>query len=330
MTPRRARLRRLLLGAMAAAPAALASRARAETPFPSRPVRIVVPYSVGIGPDVVARTVAEHLSRAWSQPVVVDNRPGASGIVAFTEVRTTAPDGHTLFVGDTATLAVNPLIHASLPYDPERDIVPITKLFHATLAIQVGMQSRFATLAMLLAEARRSPGKVSYASFGNGHPMHVAVESMARAAGVTLLHVPFRDSGSLMTAVANCDVDFTPLSMYTVAAMTKSGKMRALAVASRTRLRDHPQLPTVAEAGGPLVEMHPWAALVGVAGTPPAVIDTLQRDVVAALRAPDVRSRIEGAGFDLAPLTPKALRALIASDSAEYAVLVREGRVQRV
>jgi tripartite-type tricarboxylate transporter receptor subunit TctC len=330
VTPRQARQRRLLLGALAAAPVVLASRARADNPFPSRPVRIVVPYSVGIGPDVVARTVAEHLSRKWSQPVVVDNRPGASGIVAFTEVRTTTPDGHTLFVGDTATLAVNPLIHASLPYDPERDIVPITKLFHATLAIQVGHDSRFETLAALLAEARRSPGKVSYASFGNGHPMHVAVESMARAADVTLLHVPFRDSGSLMTAVANCDVDFTPLSMYTVAAMTKSGKMRALAVASRTRLRDYPQLPTVAEAGGPVVEMHPWAALVGVAGTPPAVIDALQRDVVAALRAPDVRSRIEGAGFDLAPLTPQALRALIAADSAEYAVLVREGRVQRV
>lgn len=330
MTSQQVRRRRLLLGAMAAAPVAFAARARADNPFPSRPVRIVVPYSVGIGPDVVARAVAEHLSRKWSQPVVVDNRPGASGIVAFTEVRTTAPDGHTLFVGDTATLAVNPLIHASLPYDPERDIVPITKLFHATLAIQVGMQSRFDTMAALLAEARRSPGKVSYASFGNGHPMHVAVESMARAAGVTLLHVPFRDGGSLMTAVANCDVDFTPLSMYTVAPMTKSGRMRALAVAARTRLRDYPQLPTLAEAGGPMVEMHPWAALVGVAGTPPAVVDALQRDVVAALLAPDVRSRIEGAGFDLAPLTPQALRALIAADGAEYAVLVREGRVQRV
>jgi tripartite-type tricarboxylate transporter receptor subunit TctC len=208
--------------------------------------------------------------------------------------------------------------------------VPITKLFHATLAIQVGAQCRFDTMAALLAEARRSPGKVSYASLGNGHPMHVAVESMARAAGVTLLHVPFRDGGTLMSAVANCDVDFTPLSMYTVAAMSRSGKMRALAVASRTRLRDHPRLPTVAEAGGPMAEMHPWAALVGVAGTPQAAIDALQRDVVAALRAPDVRSRIEGAGFDLAPLTPQALRALIASDSAEYAVLVREGRVQRV
>jgi len=329
MTLRHAR-RRALLGALAAAPFAMASRARGEPAFPSRPVRIVVPYSVGIGPDVVARAVAEHLGRKWHQPVVVDNKPGASGIVAFSEVRSTAPDGHTLFVGDTATLAVNPLIHASLPYDPERDVVPITKLFHATLAIQVGAQCRFDTMAALLAEARRAPGKVSYASLGNGHPMHVAVESMARAAGVTLLHVPFRDGGTLMSAVANCDVDFTPLSMYTVAAMTRSGKMRALAVASRTRLRDHPRLPTVAEAGGPMAEMHPWAALVSVAGTPQPAIDTLQRDVVASLGAPDVRSRIEGAGFDLAPLTPQALRALIASDSAEYAILVREGRVQRV
>ncbi len=315
---------------MAATPFAYATQGRATAPFPSRPVRIVVPYSVGIGPDVVARAVAEHLSHQWRQPVVVDNKPGASGIVAFAEVRTTPADGHTLFVGDTGTLAVNPLIHASLPYDCDRDLVPITKLFHATFAIQVGSACRFATMPALFDEARRSPGKVSYASFGNGHPSHVAVESMARAAGVEFLHVPFRDGGALVAAVANGDVDFTPLSMHTVAAMTRSGRMRALAVASRTRLPGYPNVPTIAESGGPPVVMHPWAALVGLVGTPPEVLAAVQRDVVATLRAPDVRARIEGAGFDLAPLTPQALRALIAADTAEYAVLVREGRVQRV
>jgi tripartite-type tricarboxylate transporter receptor subunit TctC len=330
MIPPHSKSRRRWVAAMAAAPLAYAVRGHATTAYPTRPVRIVVPYSVGIGPDVVTRAVAQHLSHKWGQPVVVDNKPGASGIVAFSEVRSAVPDGHTLFVGDTGTLAVNPLIHSALPYDSERDLVPITKLFHATLAIQVGAGCRFDTLAALLAEARRSPGKVSYASLGNGHPMHVAVESMARAAGVQFMHVPFKDGGTLVSAVANTDVDFTPLSMYTVAAMARSGKMRALAVASRTRLPAYPQLPTVAEAGGPPTEMHPWAALVGVAGTPPDVVTALQQDVVAALLAPDVRTRIEGAGFEIAPLTPQALRALIAADSAAYAVLVREGRVQRV
>ena len=325
----RFRNRRRLLAAMAAAPVALSARAQPGTLFPTHTVHIVVPYSVGIGPDVVARTVGESLSKSWSQSVVIDNRPGASGIVAFAEVRQTVPDGHTLFVGDTGSLAVNPLIHASLPYDRDRDVVPITKLFHATLAIQVGASSRFQTMAELLAEARLAPGRVSYASLGNGHPMHVAVESMARSAGVLLLHVPFRDGGTLMTAVANGDVDFTPLSMYTVAPLAKSGKMRALAVCRKTRLAEYPQLPTLAEAGGPNVEMRPWAALMGVAGTPTAVIEQLQHDVIAALQSPDVRARIEGAGFEIAPSTPAELRAQIAADASEYGVLVREGRVQR-
>lgn len=319
-----------MLKALAAAPVLLASNARGEAVFPSHAVRIVVPYSVGIGPDVVSRTVGEHLSRQWGQPVVIENRPGASGIVAFAEVRTTSPDGHTLFIGDTGTLAVNPLIHATLPYDVDRDLVPVTKLFHSTLAIQVGGGSRFATLQELLREARRTPDGVSYASLGNGHPMHVAVESMALAAGVQFLHVPFKDGGTLMTAVANGDVDFTPLSMFTASALAQQGKLRALAVATRHRLPNYPDLPTVREAGGPAVTMHPWAAVVAVAGTPAPVVTALQRDFTAALRAPDVRRRIEGAGFDIDPLTPRELQSLIAADREEYAVLVRLGRVRRV
>jgi len=322
--------RRTVLRALAAAPALLARRVRAQAVFPAHAVRIVVPYSVGIGPDVVSRTVGEHLSRWWGQPVVIDNRPGGSGIVAFADVRTTAPDGHTLFIGDTGTLAVNPLIHATLPYDVDRDLVPVTKLFHSTLAVQVGGGSRFATLQDLLREARRAPDTVSYASLGNGHPMHVAVESMALAANVQFLHVPFKDGGALMTAVANGDVDFTPLSMFTASGLAQQGKLRALAVAARQRLPNYPDLPTVREAGGPAVTMHPWAAVVAVTGTPSAVVEALQRDFTAALRAPDVRRRIEGAGFDIDPLTPRELKALIAADREEYAVLVRLGRVQRV
>jgi tripartite-type tricarboxylate transporter receptor subunit TctC len=323
-------LRRCVLRGLAAAPLLAAERARGQSAFPSRTVRIVVPYSVGIGPDTVARTVGEYLGRHWGQPVVIDNRPGASGIVAFNEVRATAPDGHTLFVGDTGTLAVNPLIHATLPYDVKRDLVPVTKLFHSTLAIQVGGGSRFATLADLLREARRAPGTVSYASLGVGHPMHVAVESMALAADVQFLHVPFKDGGTLMTAVANGDVDFTPLSMYTSSGLARQGKLRALAVATRRRLPNYPDLPTVREAGGPDVVMHPWAAIVAVSGTPQPVLDVLQRDFTAALRAPEVKARIEGAGFDIDPLTPRELASLIAADTEEYAVLVRLGRVPRL
>jgi tripartite-type tricarboxylate transporter receptor subunit TctC len=320
-------VRRRLLAAMAAG--ALAPRAAlAAAAFPARTVRIVVPYSVGIGPDLVARALADWLAQRWGQPVIVDNKPGASGIVAFAEVRNTAPDGHTLFVGDTGTLAVNPLIHASLPYDPVRDLAPISLLFRATFLILVSAKSRYATLGEMLTDARREPGRVSYASLGNGHPTQMAVETMARAANASMLHVPFKEAGALFTAVALGDVDFTVFGFNSASGYLKGGKMKALAVAAPARLAEAPEVPTIVEAGGPPVEMRPWAALVGVAGTPSAVLMAIQRDVVQALAAPAVRGRIEAAGFEVTPSTPQQLTARIEGDVKLYTTLVREGRVR--
>ena len=326
MTPSGGLNRRAAMLAGAAWPA-LGSAAGA---FPQRSVRIVVPYSVGIGPDVVARSVAEHLAQQWGQPVVVDNRPGASGIVAFGDVRRTPPDGHTLYLGDTATLAVNPLLHRKLPYDVARDLVPLSLLFRATFLLWVGAGNRFRNLTELLDAARRNPGGVSYASLGNGHASHVAVESMARAAQVQMLHVPFKDAGALFTAVAKAEVDFTAFSLNSMAGLLASGRMRALAVAARTRLTALPDVPTLLEAGGPAVEMHPWAALLTVAGTPVQVVKKLQRDIVAALGSPEVRSRAQTAGFEITPSTAQALRERIASDLNLYRPLVAEGRLERV
>lgn len=312
--------------------AALAWPAWGNAParFPERTVRIVVPYSVGIGPDVVARSVAEQLARQWGQPVIVDNKPGASGIVAFGEVRRTPPDGHTLYLADTATLAINPLLHATLPYDPASDLLPLSLLFRATFLIWVGGGSRFRTLAELLDAARRKPGGVSYATLGNGHASHVAIETFARAAGLQMLHVPFKDAGAMMAAVVATDVDFTVVSINTVAGLLAAGRVLPLAVASRQRLPGHPGIPTLPEAGGPAVQMQPWAALVTVAGTPSALLERLQRDVLAALDAPEVRQRAEQAGFEITPSTPQALRERIAADLALYGPLVSEGRVARL
>ena len=316
--------------ALAAAAAVRPAWAQKATPFPSRDVRIVVPYSVGIGPDVVARSVAERLAQAWGQAVLVDNKPGASGIVAFGEVRRTVPDGHTLFLADTATMAVNPLLHATLPYDPVRDLVPLTLLFRATFLIWVGGGSRLRTLAELIDSARRAPGRVSYGSLGNGHASHVAIESFARAAGLQMLHVPFKDAGNLFSAVASGDVDFTAFGMNSVAGLMAAGRLRPLAVAARQRLPSHPEIPTLPEAGGPPVEMHPWAALVAVAGTPQPVLEQLQRDIAAVLASPEVRSRAEQSGFEITPSTPQGLRDRIAADIALYGPLVAEGRVARI
>lgn len=315
------------LGAGLALPAALTARA---APFPERTVRIVVPYTVGVGPDVVARSLAERLTRQWGRPVIVDNKPGASGIVAFGEVRQTPADGHTLFLADTATLAVNPLLHDTLPYDVQRDLAPLTLLFRATFALLVGARSRWRSVGELVEAARARRDGLSYASLGHGHASQVAIETFARAAGVQLLHVPFKDAGAAFTAVAAGDVDFTAFGLNTVAGLIASGKLRALAVAARQRLVTHPELPTLAESGGPPVEMHPWAALVARAGTPARALDQLQRDIVAALGATDVVSRAELAGFEITPSTPQALRERIAADRAAVAPLVAEGRIARM
>ena len=307
----------------------LAATAHAQPPhFPTHTVRIVVPYSVGLGPDIVARELAERLSSTWKEPVIVENRPGASGIVALSELRRVAADGHTLFIGDAGTLAANPLLHATLPYDVQRDVAPITTLFKSTFLVWVRAGSRFATLADLLREAKAHPGTVSYASLGNGHPMHLAVETLARAAGVRFMHVPFRDAGQLTAALSNGDVDFTVLGMNAASGMYEAGKWRPLAVAAQQRLREHADIPTIVEAGGPPVSMTPWAALIGVAGTPPAVLETIHRDALIALSSADVRRRIESLGFDVLGSSPQGLAELIRADAKTYAPLIESGAVR--
>jgi tripartite-type tricarboxylate transporter receptor subunit TctC len=315
------------LAACGALVPALPARAARDDAFPTRAVRLVVPYAVGVGPDVVARSVATPLAQRWGQPVVVDNKPGASGIVAFADVRRTPPDGHTLFLADAGTLAVNPLLHPALPYDPERDLVPLTLLFRATFVLWVGGASRFRSITELLDEARRTSERVSYASLGNGHPSQVAIETLARAARVRLLHVPFKDAGALFAAVVTGEVDLTAFGVNTVAGLAASGRLRPLAVAARARLASHPQIPTLGEAGAPPVEMHPWAALVTVAGTAGPVLQQLQRDIVVTLALPDVQQRARDAGFELTPSAPQAVLDRMRADAAQVAPLVDDGRL---
>jgi tripartite-type tricarboxylate transporter receptor subunit TctC len=267
------------------------------------------------------------MEQAWGQNVIVENKPGAAGIIAMSEVKRAAPDGHTLFVGDAGSLAANPLIYRNLPYLVS-DFAPLTTLFNATFVVWVRTGSPYRTLRELIDAARAQPEKVSYASLGNGHPSQLAVESFAAAAGITLLHVPFKDAGAMMTAVATGDCDFTTLSANTSSGMVKAGKWRGLAVAAPSRLREHPDIPTIVEAGGPAVTMQPWAALLGVSGTPEPILDRIHKQTLAALNTPEIRTRIEAAGFDVLPSTPAQLVERIRRDVATYTPLVASGRVK--
>lgn len=324
--------RQLLCGSLCLPLGALPSMvpgsvAAAEAAWPRQAVRLVVPYSVGVGPDVVARALAQVLQLRWGQPVVVDNRPGASGIVAFGEVRRTVPDGHTLYLADTATLAVNPLLQPSLPYDPERDLQPLSLLFRATFVLWVGARHRFRHMADLLAQARQAPQAVSYGALGPGHASQVAVELLAHAAGVHLLPVHFRDAGALLAAVVSGDVDFTAFSVNTVAGLLAAGRLRGLAVGADQRLDGLPDLPTLAEAGAPAVALHPWAGLVTLAGVPAPVLAQLQADIARALQSPELAAQARRAGFELTPSTPQALAEQARADRARYRVLVQAGRL---
>jgi tripartite-type tricarboxylate transporter receptor subunit TctC len=307
-----------------------ASLAAPAGKFPNRPVRLVVPYSVGIGPDVVARSVAERLSLRWHETVLVDNRPGASGILAFADVRRTPADGHTIFLADTATLAVNPLLHKDLPYDPAKDLVPLTLLFRATFLLWVGGGSPLHSVGQLQQAARQEAGRISYGSLGNGHASQVAVETYASAAGLQLLHVPFKEAGALFSSVASGEVDFTAFGMNSVSGLMAAGRLRPLAVAARERLPSYPEIPTLAQAGGPPVEMHPWAALVAVAGTPAPVLRGLQQDIAAVLDSPEVRSRAGTAGFEITPSTPQAVLDRVQADMAQVRPLIAEGRLTQL
>ena len=305
-------------------------RKAAAATFPERAVRIVVPYSVGVGPDVVARSVAEHLARRWGQPVLIDNKPGASGIVAFGDVRRTPPDGHTLFLADTATLAVNPLLHATLPYDPARDLAPLTLLFRATFVLWVGGASRLRSVARAARRRTRAPGSVSYATLGHGH----AEPGGDRDAGARRRRAHAARAVQGRGSAARC-----------------GGRRRGRLHRDQHQHRRRPdgqrrcgrwpwrpsrawrrtrRSPPSSRPAAPPVEMHPWAALVTVAGTPPAVLSSCGAISSRRARMPEVRSRAGQAGFEITPSTPQALSERIEADIALYAPLIREGRIARL
>jgi tripartite-type tricarboxylate transporter receptor subunit TctC len=178
--------------------------------------------------------------------------------------------------------------------------------------------------------ARQEPGRISYGSLGNGHASQVAVETYASAAGLQLLHVPFKEAGALFSSVASGEVDFTAFGMNSVSGLMAAGKLRPLAVAARERLPSYPEIPTLAQAGGPPVHMHPWAALVAVAGTPAPVLRMLQQDIAAVLDSPEVRSRAGTAGFEITPSTPQAVLDRVQADMAQVRPLIAEGRLTQL
>ena len=301
----------------------LGQPATAQT-FPTGPVRLTAPFPAGSGPDAVMRLLAEKLGEVWKQPVVIDNKPGASGFIALDAVKRAPATGRELLVADVGNLSVNPSLYKRLPYDPERDFAPVGLLYRATFFLTVGSASRFRTVGDLIAAAAAGANKVSYGSNAVGGPLHLGAAGFEYATRTQMVHVPFKETSALYASVATGEVDFAFGTLGTAGPLLDAGRLRFLAVADRQRSPVLPQVPTLEEAGGPKnVEVSTWIALLAPAGTPELVVAALNKAVAAVLARPDVAKRLTAMGFTAATSTPRELAELIHSDRLRYAEIVK-------
>ncbi len=312
--------RRVLL----AAPAALAARdAAAQERFPSRPIRIVVPYPPGAINDMLARWIADKLPESLGQPGVVENRPGAAGGVGVAHVARSAPDGYTIGIGNTPILAVNPFVYANLGFDPLKDLALIAICARLMNVLVVNPAIGFTSLGALLEQARARPGRLTFASSGSGSSPHLAAELLKQMAGVDITHVPFRGGAASGTELLAGRVDMIVDNIPNVIGHIQGGSMRALAVTGSRRDASLPGVPTFAEAGVPGFEMYLWFGFVGPAGLPPAIQETLSRTIRGIVTAPETAERIRRQGAEVWPQDPAGMRAALEADQAKWGPVVR-------
>ena len=320
-------VRRGLCAAVAAATlvATAAGPAQAQDAaagYPSRPIRIVVGFAPGGPTDQVAREIGHRLQQAWGQPVIVENKPGASSRIAFEHVARAEPDGYTLLLGAVQT-ATNMAVFRRLGYDTLRDFAPVTQLTSAVLALTVSPSLTARSVADLVALAKARPGELSYATFGVASSAHFASALFEQRAGIRLTHVPYNGAAPAQTAIAGGQVDMGFMSALSAMPLMQSGKLRALAVTSDRRLAQLPDVPTMAEAGFPSFEVSSWQGLLAPVGTPPAIVSKLQREIARILALPEVRERFAAVAAEPVASTPAQFRAHIESEIARWSAVAR-------
>ena len=293
--------------------------------FPNRPIHFIVPYPPGSGTDIVARILGQKLTESWGQPVLVENRPSAGAIVGVDAIAKAAPDGYTIGIADTGPLALNPALYPKLPYDPVRDLAPVTLIANLPFILVVNPAFPATNVAELLALAKSRPGQINYASIGNGSAVHLATELFKTQAGIHLVHIPYKGSAGALNSVVSGDTSLMFVNLLSSRELVKAGKLRALATASGKRLAAEPGLPTVAEAGVPGYAFQAWFGVVAPAGTPRPIIDRLNQELRRLITIPEVRDRLTTqGGFELAGGTPEAFSALIRSEIGHWGKLVKQ------
>jgi tripartite-type tricarboxylate transporter receptor subunit TctC len=322
-------LRLALLVAMAGpmvAQAQTTSPAPAQA-YPSKPIRFVVGFTPGGATDLVARTISQKLADALGQPVVVDNRPGAASNIAAEIVATSPKDGHTLFLGTVST-SINPTLYKKLPYDPLRDFAPVTQVTSTPFVVAVHPSLPVRSVKDLIGLAKASPGKLAYASAGSGSGGHLFVEMFASMTQVKLVHVPYKGAAPATTATMSGETQVLFDNVTTLLAVTRSGKLRALAVTTAKRSVAAPELPTVAEAAVPGYDANAWFGMFVPAGTPRSVIDRLHAETVKIVKLPDTHERFLSLGAEPVGSTPAEFGDFFRGEVAKWGKVVKSSGAQ--
>ncbi len=301
----------------------LSPAVQAQEVYPNKPIKIVVPFPPGGAADNFARLIGQKLGEAWGQSVVIENKPGAGGQIATQAVATAPADGHTLLVV-TVGHAVNPSLYSKLPYDTEKDLIPVAKLATVPSVLVVNTAVPAQNLKELLALAKAQPGKLSYASSGNATTSHVSAALLSSMAGVEMLHVPYKGSAPAITDLISGQVQVMIDPLVSSAQHVKAGKLRALAISSAARSPLAPDLPTLAEAGVPGYEFAAWFLLLAPSRTPAPVVAKLNDQVTRSLAATDIKERYTTMGAEAGKGTPAELQSFLGAEIKRYAKLVKD------
>jgi tripartite-type tricarboxylate transporter receptor subunit TctC len=326
-TPGRRGMLKTMICAAAGLLVAGASPGAAAQNYPEKPITIIVPFPPGASLDSMVRIVAQKLGESWNQRVIVENRTGASGIIGVNAGAKAAPDGYTL-VAVSNSFAANTVLRNDMPYDAFKDFAPVTLLGSVPHVLVAHSSVPVQSVKELVAYAKQHPGRLNYASGGSGTISHLGGEMFKRAAGIDLVHVPYRGQGPALADVVSGQVSLTLGNMPEVMPHVKSGRVKALAVVKPTRSKLDPQIPTLAEAGYPGVISESWYGLVAPANTAPAIVAKLQREIARVLAMPDVSERLAGQGFEPSGNTPEAFKNFLQTQTAIYRKIIDEATIK--
>lgn len=324
--------RRRSLMAAAAAGALLApflnARAEGAKAYPSKPIRLVVPFTPGGSTDILGRTIGLQLTQAWNQPVVIDNVPGAGGSIGADKVAKAPADGYTLLMGHIGTLAVTPSLYAKLPYDPLKAFAAVAWVARVPNVLVVHPSVPAKTVQELVAYAKANPNKINYGSGGNGSAAHIATEYFKLQTGTQMQHVPYKGTAPAVTDLVAGQIQLMFTGVPAVMNQVKAGQLRAIAVSSPQRVKAVPELPTVAEGGYPGFEADQWYGVVAPAHTPKDVITKLNQQINQMLSSSEIGGRLASEGAEPTPNPPEVFAKLIASEIARWRTVIQQGKVK--